>query len=81
MEAWKDFESSLDENVSQVQDVLNKMPRKMNKKRMTHDEDGNEAGFEEYVEYLFPDDAPAQPNLKLLQAAQLWKKRAREETA
>jgi crooked neck len=39
-----------------------------------------ELGMEEYVDYLFPDDEKAQSNLKLLQAAQLWKKkRAREE--
>jgi crooked neck len=34
--------------------------------------------MEEYTDYLFPDDEKAQTNLKLLQAAHLWKKRAHE---
>ncbi len=37
-------------------------------------EDGAEAGMEEYFDYIFPDEAAAAPNLKLLEAAQRWKR-------
>lgn len=37
-------------------------------------EDGTEAGMEEYFDYIFPDEAAAAPNLKLLEAAQRWKR-------
>ena len=37
-------------------------------------EDGLEVGMEEYFDYIFPDEAAAAPNLKLLEAAQRWKR-------
>ena len=33
-----------------------------------------DAGWEEYYDYIFPDEAAAQPNLKLLALAKMWKK-------
>jgi len=39
-----------------------------------------DAGWEEYYDYIFPDDESAQPNLKLLAMAKMWKKQT-EETA
>jgi hypothetical protein len=33
-----------------------------------------DAGWEEYYDYIFPDDESAQPNLKLLAMAKMWKK-------
>ena len=33
----------------------------------------SDAGWEEYVEYVFPDDSAAQPMLKLLSKAKKWK--------
>jgi crooked neck len=35
-----------------------------------------DAGWEEYYDYIFPDEAAAQPNLKLLALAKMWKKDA-----
>ncbi len=32
-----------------------------------------EAGWEEFYDYIFPDDSAAQPNLKLLAMAKMWK--------
>ena len=32
-----------------------------------------EAGWEEYYDYIFPDDEGAKPNLKLLSMAKKWK--------
>lgn len=33
-----------------------------------------ETGWEEYFDYIFPEDEAARPNLKLLQMAKLWRK-------
>jgi crooked neck len=32
-----------------------------------------DAGWEEYVDYVFPDDQASQPSLKLLEMAKKWK--------
>jgi len=37
-----------------------------------------DAGWEEYYDYIFPDDESAQPNLKLLAMAKMWKKQSDE---
>lgn len=34
----------------------------------------NDAGWEEYYDYIFPSDEVAQPHLKLLELAKKWKK-------
>lgn len=39
-----------------------------------------DAGWEEYYDYIFPDDESAQPNLKLLAMAKMWKKQTEEAT-
>lgn len=45
------------------------MPRKVKKRRKLDDE-----SFEEYMDYLFPDDGEsAAKNLKFLQMAHAWK--------
>lgn len=44
-------------------------------------DDGEEEGFEEYYDYVFPDEAGAAPNLKLLEAAQRWKRLQAEQAA
>ena len=33
----------------------------------------SDAGWEEYYDYIFPDETAAQPNLKLLAMAKKWK--------
>lgn len=74
LEAWKAFELRLGpDNAENVVSVTNRAPRKLNKKRMTYADDGTELGYEEYVDYVFPDDETSNSNLKLLQAARLWK--------
>ena len=49
------------------------MPKKVKKSRKIEAEDGTEAGWEEYFDYIFPSDEVAQPNLKLLALAKQWK--------
>ena len=40
---------------------------------------GEEAGMEEYWDYVFPEDQSSQPNLKLLQRAKMWKMKRQKE--
>ena len=37
-----------------------------------------ETGWEEYFDYIFPEDEAARPNLKLLQMAKLWRKQQQD---
>merc|ERR1712211_183056 len=56
---------------AQVQDL---MPRRVKKRRKIETEDGSDQGWEEYFDYIFPEDEAAKPNLKLLAMAKMWKK-------
>ena len=57
-----------------VEAVERKMPKRVKRKRKVETPDGLDAGMEEYYDYIFPEEAGAQPNLKLLEAAQRWKR-------
>ena len=72
LEAWRDFEKENGDE-SSLGKVQKKMPRRVKKKRKVFREDGSDAGWEEYWDYIFPDDTTAAPNLKLLQMARMWK--------
>ncbi|XP_077367599.1 crooked neck-like protein 1 [Festucalex cinctus] len=74
LEAWKDFEAQLgaDGDGERVGKLL---PEKVKKRRKLTAEDGSDAGWEEYYDYIFPEDAANQPNLKLLAMAKMWKKK------
>merc|ERR1712111_163564 len=50
------------------------MPRRVKKRRKIETEDGSDQGWEEYFDYIFPEDEAAKPNLKLLAMAKMWKK-------
>jgi hypothetical protein len=38
----------------------------------------SEAGWEEFFDYIFPEDEEAKPNLKLLAMAKAWKRKQEE---
>ena len=59
--------------------VERKMPKRLKRKRKIQTDDGLDAGMEEYYDYVFPEEAGAAPNLKLLEAAQAWKRRKQME--
>lgn len=40
----------------------------------------SDAGWEEYYDYIFPDEVSAQPNLKLLAMAKKWKQAQESES-
>merc|ERR1711899_663309 len=73
LEAWTDFESEDGDEKSQAQ-VADLMPRRVKKRGKIETEDGSDQGWEEYFDYIFPEDEAAKPNLKLLAMAKMWKK-------
>ncbi|CAI6011739.1 unnamed protein product [Closterium sp. NIES-65] len=73
LEAWREMERAAGVNGDPGL-VEKKMPRRVKRKRPITTEDGTPAGFEEYYDYIFPDEAANQPNLKILEAAYKWKR-------
>lgn len=83
LEAWREFEKSLERRGGQPDAVASKMPKRVKRKRPILLADGTESGgMEEYYDYVFPDEAQGDSaaKLKLLEAAQRWKKRQKTET-
>merc|ERR1712096_168384 len=74
LEAWREFEREEGTEKSQAQ-VAELMPRRVKKRRKVEAEDGSDQGWEEYFDYIFPEDEAAKPNLKLLAMAKMWKKK------
>lgn len=73
LEEWKETERNFEE-FGDLSAVQRKLPRKVKRKRPITAEDGTPAGFEEYTDYIFPDETGMAPNLKILEAAYKWKK-------
>ncbi|XP_011416206.3 crooked neck-like protein 1 [Crassostrea angulata] len=72
LESWQEMERDQGDEESQAK-VQKLMPQKVKKRRKIQTEDGSDAGWEEYYDYIFPDEEAAQPNLKLLAMAKKWK--------
>jgi len=72
VEAWKDFEThhGTKESLSKIQQLA---PKRIKKKRQITTEDGTDAGWEEYYDYIFPDEDDTNANLKILEMAKNWK--------
>ncbi|KAL8568300.1 Crooked neck-like protein 1 [Nucella lapillus] len=73
LENWLAFEGECGDEQS-VKNVQKMTPQTVKKRRKIQTEEGLDAGWEEYNDYIFPDEAAAQPNLKLLALAKKWKK-------
>ncbi|XP_008107294.1 crooked neck-like protein 1 isoform X2 [Anolis carolinensis] len=78
LESWRNFEEEFGTEASKER-VDKLMPEKVKKRRKLQAEDGSDAGWEEYYDYIFPEDAANQPNLKLLAMAKLWKKQQQDD--
>eukprot|EP00111_Clytia_hemisphaerica_P005224 TCONS_00015061-protein len=72
LEAWRKFEYEKGDSTSQSS-IERMMPRKVKKRRKVESEDQADSGWEEYYDYIFPDEKDNQPNFKLLQMAKMWK--------
>ncbi|NXV03099.1 CRNL1 protein, partial [Cettia cetti] len=80
LESWRTFEDEFGTNATKER-IDKLMPEKIKKRRKLQAEDGSDAGWEEYYDYIFPEDTANQPNLKLLAMAKLWKKQQQESEA
>ena len=79
LEAWQEFEQEYGTEKTR-QDVAKLMPKKVKKRRKIQTEDGSDAGWEEYYDYIFATDETAQPHLKLLEMAKKWKQQQGNQT-
>ncbi|KAJ0989313.1 hypothetical protein J5N97_007669 [Dioscorea zingiberensis] len=73
LEEWLNMEAKFGK-LGDVSLVQKKLPRKVKRKRAIPSEDGTPSGYEEYFDYIFPDEVAMAPNLKILEAAYQWKK-------
>lgn len=74
LEHWLKLEQEKGESAN-VEAVEKRQAKRVKKRRaVAGGEEGQEA-YEEYMDYVFPDDAPEQQNLKILEMAHAWKKR------
>ncbi|NWH40192.1 CRNL1 protein, partial [Chloropsis hardwickii] len=80
LESWRSFEGEFGTDATKER-IDKLMPEKIKKRRKLQAEDGSDAGWEEYYDYIFPEDTANQPNLKLLAMAKLWKKQQQESEA
>ncbi|CAG8474804.1 334_t:CDS:10 [Paraglomus occultum] len=73
LESWKEFEKEYGTTES-LSAVEAKMPKVVRQRRRL-DETQGQAGvsWEEYFDYIFPDDQAQQPNFKLLAMAHAWR--------
>ncbi|XP_048191671.1 crooked neck-like protein 1 [Perognathus longimembris pacificus] len=79
LESWRSFEDEFG-TVSEKDRVNKLMPKKAKKRRKVQTDYGSEAAWEEYYDYIFPEDAAANlANLKLLAMAKHWKKQQQEK--
>ena len=77
LESWRDFETE-NGGEGDRRAVARLMPKRVKKRRKIEGEDGAD-GWEEYFDYIFPEDESAKPNLKLLAMAKMWKKKKEDE--
>jgi len=77
VEAWLDFEMNRGSNKT-VQEVKSRLPRRVKSKRLVKGEDGKDSYWEEYYDYIFPDEDKKQNTFKLLEMARKWKKQKAE---
>ncbi|WZZ75762.1 hypothetical protein YC2023_087132 [Brassica napus] len=72
LEDWANMEAGFGSfgDVSVVQSLL---PKKLKKRKAISREDGS-TEYQEYTDYLFPDESLTTANLKILEAAHRWKK-------
>jgi len=80
LEDWIQYETE-EGDEDKIREVQDKQPKRIKKKRQIRTEDGTEAGWEEYYDYMFPDEKSGAPNLKILEMAHKWKKQKVEPIA
>uniref|UniRef100_A0A6T5YPN7 Uncharacterized protein n=1 Tax=Diacronema lutheri TaxID=2081491 RepID=A0A6T5YPN7_DIALT len=76
LEAWAQClrERARPDDVATLERVQALMPKRVRKKRALVAADGSDGGWEEYYDYIYPDEQAAQPSLKILEMAHKWKR-------
>jgi len=72
IEAWRQFEDDFGDGISQKH-VETNLPKRVKKRRKIQTAEGQDGGFEEYYDYIFPDTKGLRSGMKLLDAARKWK--------
>eukprot|EP00918_Siedleckia_nematoides_P005415 GHVU01011939.1.p1 GENE.GHVU01011939.1~~GHVU01011939.1.p1 ORF type:complete len:118 (+),score=24.90 GHVU01011939.1:33-356(+) len=80
MEHWLKLEKENGDEES-LAAVRAKLPRKVKTKRNLLGADGTSHGWEEYADYVFPEDGVQAKNLKILKAAHDWKRHKQVEAS
>lgn len=75
LSAWLEFEKSNGNEVD-IKNVEEKQPKSVKKRRRVYDLEGNPTGWEEYFDYVFPEDGNEKSTVKLLQMAHAWKQKS-----
>jgi crooked neck len=78
LESWKEFETEKgdEEHLKKVEQM---MPKIVKKRRRIEDESGNnQVTWEEYLDYIYPDEEKEKPVFKLLSMAHAWKQKMEE---
>jgi crooked neck len=73
LDTWLSWEQALGDGSGHVSHVRNLMPKRIKRRRAVTDARGIDAGWEEYYEYVFPEEQAVKPQLKILEAARKWK--------
>ena len=73
LEGWRDAHTEAGD-ADKAEQVQSRMPKRIKKKRPIVGEDGEAAGWEEFYDYVYPEEEAKAPSLKILEMAQKWKK-------
>jgi len=86
LDSWLKFENENGKK-EHIDFVKAKMPKRVKKRRKiivpteNNEKQGEEAGWDEYFDYIFPDDQGDKRNLKILEMAYKWKQEQKSENA
>ena len=75
LDTWKSFEDEHGQSDSDAFHTLKlHLPKRIKKRRkVTMTQDGESGGWEEYWDYIFPEEEEQKSSFKLLQMARAWK--------
>jgi len=73
-ERWMVLERSTGD-AEKIAELEKRMPRKVKMRKQIMAEDGSAAGWQEYIDFVFPDDEKKAQNIKLLEMARVWKEK------
>eukprot|EP00310_Coccolithus_braarudii_P026009 CAMPEP_0183337974 /NCGR_PEP_ID=MMETSP0164_2-20130417/5431_1 /TAXON_ID=221442 /ORGANISM="Coccolithus pelagicus ssp braarudi, Strain PLY182g" /LENGTH=743 /DNA_ID=CAMNT_0025507747 /DNA_START=8 /DNA_END=2237 /DNA_ORIENTATION=- len=73
LEAWRVMLDEVGDR-GDAAELAARMPKRVKRKRQVVTDDGEAAGWEEYYDYIFPEEEAKAPNLKILEMANKWKR-------